>query len=147
VVRRALHFVQGLLTTFECGRVSFEQVEGVVIYMGSWRKETSRASEPEGRTRRGTNMWYVYIIRCSDASFYTGTTTNLERRLKEHNCGKGGNYTRVRIPVTLSYQESCLNRSSALKHEAQIKRWSKNKKLALINDNKADLSRLSESRD
>lgn len=77
-------------------------------------------------------MWYVYVVRCSDNSLYTGITTDVSRRAKEHNRKSGGNYTRTRTPVKLVYQEPHPTQSSALKREAQIKRWARSKKLALI---------------
>jgi putative endonuclease len=77
-------------------------------------------------------MWYTYILKCSDNSLYTGSTTDLIRRLKEHNSDKGGSYTRIRKPVELAYKESHSNRSKAQKREAQIKRLTRSKKLALI---------------
>ena len=92
-------------------------------------------------------MWHVYRIQCSDDSLYTGTTTDISRRVNEHNCSKGGNYTRIRNPVKLVYQENHPNRSEALKREAQIKRWTKQKKLALINGDISHLHNLSKSRD
>jgi len=80
-------------------------------------------------------MWYVYIIRCRDGSLYTGSTTDVVRRLKEHNAKKGGHYTCVRTPVKLEYQEKYSTRSEALKREAQIKRCSRQKKLAIFKHN------------
>jgi len=77
-------------------------------------------------------MWYLYIITCSDNSFYTGITTDIERRISEHNSGKGGNCTRSRRPVKLSYRESCQNRSKALKREFQIKSLSRREKLKFV---------------
>ena len=77
-------------------------------------------------------MWYVYIISCSDNSLYTGITTDIPRRLDEHNSGKGGNYTRDRRPVKLVHKETCLTRSLALKREFRIKCLVRDKKLALI---------------
>ena len=77
-------------------------------------------------------MWHVYIIRCGDGTLYTGSTTDIDRRLKEHNAKKGGNYTRLRTPVKLGYSETHKNRSDAQKREAQIKSWTRRKKLALI---------------
>lgn len=77
-------------------------------------------------------MWYVYVLRCADNTLYTGTTTDISRRLKEHNRKKGGAYTSVRLPVKLVYQETYPNRAQAQKREAQIKGWSRKKKLALI---------------
>lgn len=77
-------------------------------------------------------MWQVYIILCSDNSFYTGITTDLERRIDEHNSGKAASYTRGRRPVKLVYQESCQSQSQALKREFQIKSLSRKEKLKLI---------------
>ena len=77
-------------------------------------------------------MWHVYIIKCSDGSFYTGVTTDIERRISEHNAGKAANYTRARTPVRLVHNESHPDRSSALKREAEIKSWPRDKKSALI---------------
>ena len=77
-------------------------------------------------------MWHVYIISCSDSSLYTGTTTDISRRIREHNSGKGGSYTRVRQPVKLVHEETCSTRSQALKREYLIKSWRRDKKLELI---------------
>ena len=93
------------------------------------------------------NMWYVYIIECIDNSLYTGTTVDVERRVKEHNNRKGGSYTKRRLPVRLLYREPQPDRSRALKREIQIKRWSKQKKLALIKQDVKSLVTLSKSRD
>ena len=92
-------------------------------------------------------MWYVYIIQCSDGSLYTGATTDVSRRVKAHNEKSGGSYTRTRTPVKLVYQEPAPSQSEALKREAQIKRWSKQKKLALINSDASLLRNLSKSHD
>ena len=77
-------------------------------------------------------MWHLYIIRCSDNSLYTGITTDVSRRIQEHNMKTGCNYTRTRTPVELVYQESHPTRSSALKREIRIKQWPRAKKLELI---------------
>lgn len=87
-------------------------------------------------------MWFLYILKCLDNSFYTGITNNLERRLKEHNSKKGGSYTRIRIPAKLVYKEEYQNKSEALKRELQIKGWTREKKLALINN---DIEKLTKS--
>jgi len=77
-------------------------------------------------------MWWVYIIKCSDESFYTGITTNLERRILEHNDSKkGAKYTRNRRPVNLIYSESHPDRSTASKREYHIKKLSRLEKLKL----------------
>ncbi len=77
-------------------------------------------------------MWHLYIIRCADNSLYTGITTDVARRVGEHNLKTGCNYTRARTPVELVYQESHPTRSSALKREIRIKQWPRAKKLELI---------------
>jgi putative endonuclease len=79
-----------------------------------------------------TTNAYVYILRCSDDSLYTGWTTNLERRLSEHNAGRGGRYTRMHKPVEMVFTEEHLTRSAAMQREAAIKRWNRSRKLALI---------------
>lgn len=81
-------------------------------------------------------MWHLYIIRCVDNTLYTGITIDITRRIQEHNLKTGGSYTRTRTPVELVYQESHLTRSAASKRETQIKRWTREKKLALIHEQK-----------
>lgn len=80
---------------------------------------------------------YVYILKCSDGTFYTGWTTDIEARVKTHNSGSGAKYTRGRRPVSLVYYEELPDRSAALKREAAIKRLPRNKKLELIASNPA----------
>jgi putative endonuclease len=77
-------------------------------------------------------MYFVYLIECSDESFYTGMTTNVERRFNEHKNKIGGHYTRSKGVVRVVYTEQHPDRSSALKREAQIKGWTRQKKLNLI---------------
>lgn len=74
----------------------------------------------------------VYMVECADGTLYTGWTTNLERRLKDHNAGRGSKYTRTRRPVRLVYTETQPDRRAALQRELQIKRLSRAKKLGLI---------------
>ena len=76
--------------------------------------------------------WWVYILHCADDTLYTGSTTDVERRLSQHNAGKGAKYTRAPRPAELVYREFCGNRSAALRREAAIKRPSRAEKLALI---------------
>ncbi|GLX82824.1 GIY-YIG nuclease family protein [Thalassotalea eurytherma] len=80
------------------------------------------------------NSWYVYFVRCADNSLYGGITTDLKRRVAEHNNDnkKGAKYTRTRRPVTLVYSEQCLDKSSAAKREYQIKHLSKKAKELLV---------------
>jgi putative endonuclease len=72
--------------------------------------------------------WFVYLVRCSDGTLYCGITTEINRRIAEHNSGKGAKYTRSRAPVTLVYLEESPTRSSASKREAAIKKMSRSKK-------------------
>jgi len=81
--------------------------------------------------------WHVYILRLSDDSLYTGVTTDIPRRVNEHKKGKGGAYTRSHLPAKLTYHESHKTKSKALKREAEIKSWTRKKKLALIAPNPA----------
>lgn len=78
-------------------------------------------------------LWYVYIVRCSDQTLYTGISIDVQKRLNSHNRGKGAKYTQSRLPVFLVYTEISLDKSTALKREIQIKRLSKAKKEELIN--------------
>jgi predicted GIY-YIG superfamily endonuclease len=76
--------------------------------------------------------FYVYILKCNDASYYTGHTDDIERRLAMHNEGKIDSYTATRLPVELVYCEMFDSRAEAIASEQQIKGWSRAKKEALI---------------
>jgi putative endonuclease len=76
--------------------------------------------------------WVVYILECADKSLYTGITTNLERRLAEHEAGQGARYTKGRGPFRLVYSETCEGRAEATRREAAIKLMDKAKKLLLF---------------
>ena len=75
---------------------------------------------------------FVYMLRCGDGSLYTGSTTDLARRLAAHRSGRGAKYTRSRQPVELAYWEAVPDWSAALRREAAIKRLTRAEKLALI---------------
>ena len=77
-------------------------------------------------------MNYVYILRCSDESLYTGWTNSLEKRIKAHNSGKGAKYTKPRLPVELVYFEEYEDKIEAMKREYEIKQLTRVKKLKLI---------------
>lgn len=84
-------------------------------------------------------MWTVYIVECSDGSLYTGITTDIQRRILEHNFSfKAAKYTRSRRPVKLVYTEDASNRSEASKREYRIKRMNRNKKINLIKEGHHD---------
>ena len=76
--------------------------------------------------------FYCYVLECSDGTYYTGWSTDPQRRLLEHNSGKGARYTRSRRPVRLVYQEELPDKSSALKRERAIKALPRPKKLKLV---------------
>ncbi|MCF6274690.1 MAG: GIY-YIG nuclease family protein [Robiginitomaculum sp.] len=78
------------------------------------------------------NKWCVYIVRCADATLYTGITNGLEKRLQAHSGGTGAKYTKNRRPVELVYREAAADRSAASKREYVIKRLSRAEKLDLI---------------
>lgn len=81
--------------------------------------------------------YYCYLLRCANGAFYTGWTKDPNRRLKQHNAGRGARYTRMNGPVELVYVEEVEDHSTALKREAQIKRYSHDRKAALADS--ADL--------
>ncbi|MDT4037457.1 GIY-YIG nuclease family protein [Staphylococcus hominis] len=77
---------------------------------------------------------FVYIVRCSDNSLYTGYTNNIEVRINKHNAGKGAKYTKTRRPVVLVYQEMYETKSEALHREYEIKTFTRQRKLKLIEE-------------
>lgn len=77
---------------------------------------------------------YVYILECADQTLYTGWTTDVARRVRAHNAGRGARYTQQRGPVRLVYVEEQPDRSTAMKRELQIKRLSRAGKLKLIEE-------------
>ena len=76
--------------------------------------------------------WVVYILECSDGSFYTGISNNVEARVNTHNASKGAKYTKSRLPVTLVFQENTFNKSESLRREIEIKKLTRKKKRELI---------------
>jgi putative endonuclease len=77
-------------------------------------------------------MYFVYLLECKDGSIYTGITTDVERRISRHRAGRGARYTRIKGVKKLLYSEPHPSHGSALRREAEIKRWPRKKKLALI---------------
>jgi len=83
-----------------------------------------KTASPELLSRESAahRLWYVYIVRCSDSTLYTGITTDLARRVREHNEGKAGaKYTRTRRPVMLVYHELATSRAEAVRREVLLK--------------------------
>lgn len=82
-------------------------------------------------------MYYLYILKCADKTLYTGITTDLKRRVIEHNSSKlGAKYTSTRRPVVLVYSRKFKNRSNASKEEARIKKLKRDQKLELVKNTK-----------
>lgn len=91
-------------------------------------------------------MAYMYILECSDGSFYVGSTRDLEKRLWEHNTGHGARYTRSRLPVRVAYCEEYDRIDDAYYREKQVQGWSRAKRKCLIDGRFEDLVGLSRSR-
>lgn len=92
-------------------------------------------------------MFWVYIIKCRDQSFYTGHTDNLDKRLYQHKSGEIKTcYTFTRRPIELVFQQIFETREEALASERQIKGWSRAKKIAMINGDWNKVSRLAKSK-
>ena len=87
----------------------------------------------------------MYIIKCSDDTFYTGSTKDLDRRLQQHQDGEGANYTSKRLPVELVYSEEYQRIDEAFYREKQVQGWSRKKKKALINGEYDKLPELSKN--
>ena len=77
-------------------------------------------------------MYFVYLLECKDHTIYTGITTDVTRRFKEHSQGKGGAYTKAKKVIKILYSEEQENRSSALKRESEIKKLTHAQKLTLV---------------
>lgn len=77
-------------------------------------------------------MNYTYIVRCSDGSYYTGWTNNLEKRIQDHNSGHGAKYTKSRRPVELVYYEEFETKEEAMRREYAVKKMKRRQKTELI---------------
>ena len=87
-------------------------------------------------------VFWVYILRCSDGSYYVGHTDNLERRVAEHQSGEFGGYTSTRRPVSPIWAQEFPTRHEAFERERQVKNWSRAKKEALAREDWSGLSKL-----
>lgn len=87
---------------------------------------TERSDKPRAM------QYFLYILECSDGTYYVGYTSDPARRLEFHQSGRGSVYTARRLPVSMVFQEPHVTLSAALKREKQVKRWSQTKKAALI---------------
>lgn len=77
-------------------------------------------------------MFFVYMLKCRDGTFYTGIAKDLEKRMEVHRSGKGSKYVRTRLPFRLVYSESAESKSAAMKRENHIKQMSRAEKIALV---------------
>ena len=101
-------------------------------------------SEVEATDEVKTMKGYMYIIECADGSYYTGSTTNLELRLAQHQAGEGANHTKKRLPVMLVYYEEYQRIDEAFYREKQVQGWSRKKKEALIHGMEEELKKSAE---
>ena len=102
-------------------------------------KGPGRAGHTErlGDMNTGTDRdCYIYMVRCRDGSIYTGWTTELDRRIAQHNSGKGAKYTKSRRPVELVYYEKFGAKQEAMRREAEIKKMTRKQKIKLIEKSK-----------
>ena len=90
--------------------------------------------------------FWLYMLKCSDGSYYIGHTDDLEARLIQHDAGSGDSYTTTRRPVQLVYAAEFTSREEALTRERQVKGWSRKKKEALCREDWVEISRLAKSR-
>ena len=91
--------------------------------------------------------FWVYILKCSDGSYYTGHTDDLRRRIAEQESGFSGDYTSTRLPVRLVFTQELPSRIEALASEQQIKGWNRKKKEAMIRGDWEEVSRLAGGED
>ena len=101
------------------------------------RRMKVKEEQPGPNVNAGA-IWFLYILGCCDGSFYTGVTTDIDRRLREHQEGKASRYTRIRRPIVLVYQEECGTRSQSLARECAVKSLSRRRKEELISGRKSD---------
>lgn len=85
------------------------------------------------------NNWYLYILLCSDGSYYTGITTDVNKRFNAHKIGKGSKYVRTRLPISIAVQYFVGNRSEASKEEYRVKKLTKKEKEILINEKNCNI--------
>jgi len=95
-------------------------------------KNTKQDNQTPSRGAVGALGWTVYVLRCKTGELYTGCTTDLERRVREHNSGVGSKFTRSRLPVSVVYREELDGRSQALRRERAIKAMRRSEKLLLV---------------
>lgn len=90
-------------------------------------------------------MNYTYIVKCSDGTLYTGWTNNLEKRIRDHNAGKGAKYTKSRCPIELVYYETFTTKEEAMRREYAIKQLERKEKMKLVDSFQSKQALQSES--
>jgi predicted GIY-YIG superfamily endonuclease len=106
-------------------RALIEKFDSDQIVCGSGMSLMKKSGWKSGR-------WYLYVLKCSDGTLYTGITNDPSRRLEQHNAGIASRYTRSRLPVKLIYREPCRNHSFALKKEYALKALTRREKEVYI---------------
>lgn len=96
------------------------------------QEKEKKRRRPRAKKKNSGKPWFLYILKCSDNSFYTGITNDLERRLKMHANGRASRYTRTHGPVELLYRELCGSRTEAMVRECAVKALSRKKKEKLV---------------
>ena len=91
-------------------------------------------------------MFWVYILRCADGSYYTGHTDDIERRMGQYQSGECDGYVAAHSPVKLAWSQECTTREEALTAEMQIKGWSRKKKEAMMRGDWSEVSRLAQNK-
>ncbi|MBM7643166.1 GIY-YIG nuclease family protein [Streptococcus loxodontisalivarius] len=98
------------------------------------------AEHKQKKEEKDSKKAYMYVVACADGSLYTGYTTDVERRIKNHNAGRGAKYTKTRLPVKLLYWEEHDSKSAAMSAESYFKRKKRQAKLDYIAEHKTNLS-------
>jgi putative endonuclease len=86
------------------------------------------------KRKKKASSWVFYVLKCRDNTLYTGITSDVSRRINQHNNGTASRYTRSRLPVKLVFSQPCRNRSQALRKEYAMKQLSRKEKIAYISD-------------
>lgn len=109
-------------------RKMVERMEAIEKEKPARKKARAKAKAKDAKEP----VWSLYILRCGDGSFYTGVTTDIDRRFREHQAGRAARYTRTHQPVALVHREECGTRSQALSRECAVKALGRKGKEALV---------------
>lgn len=128
------HRTSGIAATWKPGGIAAGKPEKAQQESEESEQEAEalEASVAEAKKNIHMSKGWMYILECSDGSFYTGSTNNLKLRIEQHQKGEGANHTKKRLPVTLVYYEEYSRIDEAFYREKQVQGWSRQKKKALI---------------